>query len=385
MYGIALKMLIGDKAKYIGMILSLSFSALIITQQAAIFIGLIRRTYGLITDTNQADIWVMDNNIEMIDDINPLRETELYRVRSVNGVAWAVPFFKGLIRARLPNGHFQTCNLIGLDDSSLIGGPPTMLEGRLEDLRGPDAVIVNKVGAEDKLAKSQGPGLPKIPVRVGDTLELNDRRCYVVGICDVTRTFQSQPVVYSTFKRALQYAPYERKLLSFILVKADPSITPKELCTRITTQTGLASYTQAGFQELTSNYYLKNTGIAINFGLAVFLGILVGTVIAGQIFYNFTSDNLKYLALFSAMGASRALLARMTVLQALWVAFLGWGIGSGCGALLGYLTRNTELSFYLPWQLFIGTGIIMLLICIMASLISISRIYNIQLSSLFRQ
>lgn len=385
MYRIALKMLVEDKAKFIGMILSISFSALIITQQAGIFIGLMRRTYALITDTPQADIWVMDNNVRFIDDVQPLRNLDLMRVRNISGVAWAVPFYKGLIRARLVNGEFQLCNLIGIDDSTLIGGPHTMLEGKLEYIRFPDAVIINKVGAEDKLARDPQQGEQKIPLRIGDQLELNDERATVVGICDVTRTFQSQPVIYTTYKRALSYAPFERKQLSFILVKSNGRVEAQQLCKAITSTTGFAAYTKDQFEQKTVDYYMNNTGIPLNFGLAVLLGLLVGAAIAGQIFYNFTSDNLKYLALFSVMGAPRSLLARMTILQALWVALLGWGIGSGVGALIGFLTRKSELAFYLPWQLFLGTGAAMVLICILASLVSIRRIYNVELGVIFKQ
>jgi putative ABC transport system permease protein len=385
MLQIALKMLIEDRAKYIGMILSLSFSALIIIQQSAIFIGVMMRTYSVITDTNQADIWVMDPNIKMIDDLNGLRDTDLYRVRSIDGVAWAVPFYKGLIRARIADGQFQTCNLIGIDDSTLIGGPHTMVQGNIEDLRAPDAVIVDSYGIADKLARRQGPNLPKIPLAMGDVLELNDRRAVVVGICHITRTFQTQPLIYTTYKRALSYAPYERKRLSFILVKADASVSPKELSTKIAQITGLESYTQDEFKWLTINYYLQNTGIPLNFGIAVLLGLLVGAAITGQIFYNFVTDNLKYLAIFSVMGASKKRLVLMTLVQALWVAFLGWGIGSGAAALLGFLTRHSELSFFLAWQLFIGTGIIISLIALLAGLISIRRIFTMELGMIFQQ
>src|SRR5579862_7475950 len=119
MYRIALKMLREDRARFIGIVLSLSFSAIIISQQASTFFGIMIRTYGTITDTPQADIWVMDPNVRMIDDILPLRDTDLFRVRCIDGVLWAVPFFKGTIQANLLNGQFQTCILIGIDDSTL--------------------------------------------------------------------------------------------------------------------------------------------------------------------------------------------------------------------------------------------------------------------------
>src|SRR3954469_8972487 len=150
---IAIKMLVGDRAKYLGIIMGLTFASLLITQQLAIFIGLMTRTYGAISDLGLPDIWVMDPKVQFIDDIKPLQDTQLYRVRGVDGVEWAVPLYKGLLKARLENGNFQTCNVLGLDDATLIGGPPQMIEGQLSDLRRAEAVIVDDVGATGKLAK----------------------------------------------------------------------------------------------------------------------------------------------------------------------------------------------------------------------------------------
>ena len=48
---IALKMLIGDRAKYLGIIMGLTFASLLITQQSAIFLGLMTRTFAFLTDT----------------------------------------------------------------------------------------------------------------------------------------------------------------------------------------------------------------------------------------------------------------------------------------------------------------------------------------------
>jgi len=102
----ALKMLIGDRVKYIGIVLGLCFASFIIIQQSAILVGIVNRTTGLITDTSQPNIWVMDPTVQYIDDIKPMKDTQVFRVRSVEGVAWAVPFFKGTIQARLTNGTF---------------------------------------------------------------------------------------------------------------------------------------------------------------------------------------------------------------------------------------------------------------------------------------
>jgi putative ABC transport system permease protein len=382
---IALKMLMGDKGKYIGIIMGLTFASLIMTQQPAIFLGLMTRTFSFISDVGLPDIWVMDPKVQFVDDIKPMQDTELFRVRGVSGVEWAMPMYKGLLKARLANGTFQTCNVIGLDDTTLIGGPPVMLEGKLKDLRRSDSVIVDIDGAKDKLGKpSTTPGGKAIPLKVGDSLELNDRRAIVVGIAKVTRTFQAQPVIYTTYTRAKSYAPRERKLLSFVLVKAKQGQDLSELTRRIREGTGLAAYTQDEFKNLTYGYFMKNTGIPINFGISVLLGFIVGAAIAGQTFYNFTLDNLRQFGVLKAMGTSNWVLLRMILLQAVLVGSIGYGMGVGLTALFGFSMRNTILAFKFPWQLLIFSGVGVSLICVFAALISIIKVIRLEPAIVFK-
>jgi len=382
---IALKMLMGDRGKYLGIIMGLTFASLIMTQQPAIFVGILSRSFSFIEDTGLPDIWVMDPKVQFVDDIKPLQDTELYRVRGIAGVEWAMPLYKGLLKSRQYDGTFQTCNVIGLDDATLIGGPPVMLEGSLDDLRRSDAVIVDIDGATEKLGRpSKVPGGKPEPLRVGDTLELNDKRAIVVGIAKATRTFQSQPVIYTTYSRALSYAPKERKLLSFVLVKAKAGENIAELARRIRETTGLAAYTRQEFKDLTVRYYLKNTGIPINFGVSVLLGFIVGAAIAGQTFYNFTLENLRQFGVLKAMGASNWTLLRMILLQAVLVGSIGYGLGVGLTALFGWSMRNTILAFKFPWQLLVFSGTGVTLICVFAALISIRKVIQLEPAIVFK-
>ena len=74
---IAIKMLMGDTGKYIGIVIGLTFASLIMTQQPAIFTGFIARSYSFITDLGLPDVWVMDTKVQFIDDVKPLQDTEL--------------------------------------------------------------------------------------------------------------------------------------------------------------------------------------------------------------------------------------------------------------------------------------------------------------------
>src|SRR4029077_17766785 len=100
-------------------------------------------------------------------------------------------------------------------------------------------------------------------------------------------------------------------------------------------QTGLKGRTSAQFKADTIDYYMKYTGIPINFGITAALGFLVGTAIAGQTFYNFTLDNIRQFGALKAMGATNGRIVGMILLQALVVGLLGYGIGVGLASLFG--------------------------------------------------
>lgn len=377
MLWLALRILTGDLAKYVGMVFGISFASLLIAQQASIFCGLMSFTASQINDIRGASLWVMDENVRFIDDVKPMSENELLRVRGVPGVHWAVRLYKGLARARMDDGRFQQVILLGLDDQAPVGAPMTILRGKLEDLSMPDAVIMDERGAKQLW--------PDDPYRLGRTFEMNDRRAVLVGICTASRTFQTFPVVYTRYSRALAFSPPERKMLSFILAEPKLGLTPAEVALDIKRRTGLAALTRDEFRWKTIDYYLQETGIPINFGITVILGLIVGTAITGQTFYLFTVENLKQFGALKAMGASDWQIVRMILVQAALVSFIGYGLGVGGAALFGELTRNaSKLAFFMPWQVLVGTGVAVFLMAVASSLLCIVRVLVLEPAVVFR-
>src|SRR5262249_34533780 len=152
---------------------------------------------------------------------------------------------------------------------------------------------------------------PGQPFELGRSFEMNDHRANIVGICKTSPTFQTFPVVYARYSQALKYAPQERRVLSFILVKAEPGVRTADVCVRIREHTGLVAKSNDDFMWMTINYYLRRTGIPINFGTTVLLGFIIGASIAGQTFYLFTLGNLNQYGALKAMGASNARIVAM--------------------------------------------------------------------------
>ena len=81
MYGVALRMLFGDRAKYLGLIFGVAFATLLITQQSALFVGLMQRTVNVIDDAPEADLWIMSPETRYVERVRPLRDTAPARVR----------------------------------------------------------------------------------------------------------------------------------------------------------------------------------------------------------------------------------------------------------------------------------------------------------------
>jgi putative ABC transport system permease protein len=375
---IALKMLTGDRNKYFGIVFGVMFASLLIAHQISIFAGIMRRTTSQIQDVLEADLWVMDDKVRYVDEIPSRPDNDLQRVRGVAGVEWAVRLYKGTARARLADGNFRQVILMGLDDATLVGAPREMVAGSLADLRNPDAVVIDEAGYTYMW--------PGEPVRLGRLMEMNDRRAVLAGVCKASAPFQTLPVVYTRYSQAVRFAPRERNLMAVVLVKGRPGVPLPELARRIGARTNLVALTGDEFSERTIDYYLRYTGIPVNFGITVLLGFIVGVAIAGQTFYLFTIENLKQFGALKAMGVGNLRLVGMILLQGLVVGLIGYGLGMGLAALFFESTAHIIhlQGFFLPWQVMAGTAAAVLVIVVLASLLSIRRVLVLEPAIVFR-
>ena len=375
---IALKMLTGDRGKYYAIIFGVTFASLLIAEQSATFCGVMLRTTIQIRDMHGADIWVMNPNVRYVDDLKAISDNDVFKVRSVPGIAWAVNLYRGQGQAQLENGNYQGVILMGLDDSSLTGAPVKMLVGKLGDLQNPDAILVDEAGFHQMW--------PREPLHTGKVIQMNDRRAVVVGIYRASQTFMTLPVIFTRFSQATLFVPPYRRLMPFVLAKCQPGESPAKVARRIEKQTRLQALSTQGFALHTMKYYLQHTGIPINFGTTVLLGFLVGCAISGQTFYLFTVENLKQFGTLKAMGLDDRRIVAMILVQALVVSGIGYGLGIGLATMFGIIAQRKlpMLAFFLPWQVLAITGIAVLLIALVASLISVRRVLVLEPAVVFQ-
>ena len=375
---VALRMLTGDRAKYFGLVFAIAFCTFLLENQTSIFANILKRTASQILDVTDAEVWVMDPQTEYWEQTKALKDTDLTRVRSVAGVGWAVRLFKGNPVARTPAGKFAACFLVGLDDATLAGAPRKMLMGSWERLSEPDSVIIDQAGYVLLF--------PDEPLALGRTLEMNDHKVTIVGISDASAPFVSLPVMHARYTEAVNFLGRERTQLSFVIARPAPGVSPVELTRRIEAQTSLRARTTLEFSWDCVGYYLKHTGIPVNFGITIAVALVVGTVVAGQTFYLFTVENLKQFGALKAIGVGNARLVGMILLQAVSVAALGFSIGTGIAATFFEITLHNLATrgIVLMWQCVALTGGCILFVTLVASILSIRRVLVLEPAEVFR-
>ncbi|MBL9030562.1 MAG: ABC transporter permease [Phycisphaerae bacterium] len=396
MIRLGLRMLIGQTARWLGVVLGVLLCTFLITHMLSMFNGMMRRSYALVSDIPEARIWVMDPAVEYVDEPAGMPSTALTRVRGVSGVAWAVPLYTGSTRVRLPSGALKPILLIGVDDATLIGAPRDLVSGSLDALKGSDAVIIDLSSSAGLLRtvdaapeRHEGWNIPHLdaptrPMRAGDEMLANDHRLVVVGVARLTPRFLSKPVVYTTYSRALFVTPRQRNLMSFVLAAPTDGQDAAAVARQIEARTGLRARTSAEFASDTYWYYVRTTGVVARIALMIGIAVIVGVSVSSLLLYLFTVDNARYYVTFKALGASTPMILRIVAAQALFSGLMGFGMGIGASSLLGTSVQAEAMPYALtPWTMLFA-GVVVLMVCVISAVLSAMRVLKLDIATVFK-
>ena len=317
------------------------------------------RGFALISDNPAVAVWVMDPAVVSVERTVNMPMSALDRVRSVAGVRWAGPLALADTDARFPNGRFEPFQVIGVDDATLIGAPP-LGTGNASVLRSPNAVVVDPGGTIGRLntparSSDQWPlgaphlAVPLRPIGVGDGLQVNDTLLCVAGLSKALPRFPPRPLLYMTFSLANRVLPAERSRLTFVLVAAAPGVAARALAARIEAATGLRARSSEDFKADTVNWLLQTSEDVGDAATMLIIAMLVGFGVTSVMMFMFASDNMRYYAVFGAMGARWPLLLGMILVQAGVCALVGTGLGLGLCALAGRVFMMYGFPFRMLW------------------------------------
>ncbi len=374
---IALRMLTGDRVKYFGLIFGIAFSTLLIGQQATLFVNLMLRAASPVYAVSEADIWVMDPKAQSADATLPLPSNDLARVRGVSGVEWAVPHLREGGSVRTSEGRLERVSVVGVDDSTLIGLPRVLEAGVRRDLFRNDAIMIDTVGFDRLFPDTTA---------TGQELELNDRRALVVGRVDTNPQFTSGVIFFTRYSNALAFVPGTRNRMTFVLVKAQDGLDPRAVARAIERQTGLKARERRDFAWDNISYIARSTGIPFNFGTTVLLGIIVGVAIVGLTFSLFIRDNIKQFGALKAIGVTNGGILKMVLTQSLWIAAVGYALGSALTALFIWGTSGGAQfkGFFLPGEIMVGVAVLVFVMVILTGLFAVRGVLKLEPAEVFR-
>ncbi|MGC8502723.1 ABC transporter permease [Desulfurella sp.] len=371
---IALKLLTNDKGKFFTLILGITFAVFLMNQMTSMFAGIIRKSTSNVININ-AKMWVMDPSVE--NDMNsiPMPNYVLDYVRSIKGVAMAVPIYFGSGLAKLANGKYQSVSIIGLDDTTLFGRPP-IIKGNLNKIYNSDAFI----GVKDSDYKKLGsPG-------IGSILSINDHRAIIVALANTTSGgLFGIPTLYTTYTRATRDLPQTRYSISYILINPKSSKDIPYIQKQVK-KLGYKALTQKQFQKTIENFYEYKTGMGISIMMMTLISFIVGLSIAGQTFYAFVLENLEKFGALKAIGAKKYELVSIILFQVSVTSFIGYGFGIMISSLVIAISKANIQNYaaVVTYKNMLVAFLMVLAIAGFSSYIGIRKVLKIEPFDVFR-
>jgi putative ABC transport system permease protein len=379
MLRVALSMLVGDRVKYLGLVLGVAFSTLMVIQQASLFVGVIRLSAFLVRANPDIDVWVLRPGSGGAEIVEQMPEAWLGRVRSVSGVAWAMPLYRGATFARADNGYLFSVGIVGVDDVTLAGAPFDMIAGQVSDLHIPNSVIAD-ISTFKRLFGDR-------PVTDTPAIEIGKKLVRVVGVCRAVKTITGGDVVYTRRSVAVRLGQEPNNTVSLVMVKAQPESDPIDVAREIERRTGLDAFTREEFVAHITDWTLEMTGIVQVLGSVIVMGVVIGVLVVGQTFYLFAYENQRYFATFKAMGASDLTIIRMLGFQAMLVSIIGYGLGLG-GANAILIAGDNDLSpmrgLVLESSVMIAVGLLTPILVLITAMLGARRVLSAEPGSVFR-
>jgi len=370
---LAQRNLFHDKVRLTVTLTGIVFAVVLIVVELGLFVGFTVTTSGLVDHSN-ADLWVTSKHVPYVELGVPFSERKLYQVRAVPGVAEAQKIVSRWSQWKRADGREESVQIVGINPDSVMEQPWNLVQGNVQDLKQPDAVIMDDM-YKDKLAVHH----------LGEVFEVNGRRARVVGFTHGIRSFTTSPYVFTTFKRAQEYVKLPEDQTIFVLVKLVPGTSVEQVRRDILGSVqNVEVFTSHEFSRMTQIYWMFTTGAGVAVLLAALLGLVVGFVVVAQTIYATTMDHLREYGTLKAMGAPNSYVYKVIIKQAAMSAVMGYVLGMIVSAFVVRASQSGGAAILLPLPMAIGMFFLTLAMCVGAALVSISKVTSLDPAMVFK-
>ena len=373
MVSLARRNLFHDRLRFAITVAGVAFAVTLVLVQVGLFVGLLDKSTVTIRHAN-ADLWITSKETPNIDFAHGFPETRVLRVRGTPGVERAVNLLVQFMNIQLPSGAEEGCLVYALRDFRAWNLPWRVQGAEVDDLKRGDSILMDR-SAERRFGR----------FAIGDYREIVGRRFKIVGTTEEAVSFTTTPIVFMDYKRAQERLETLAGKAQYVLVKLEPGADPQQVKAELRRRLPFNDvYTRDEWARRSRSYWIVSTGLGMNMGVTVFLGVLVGIVVVGQTLYTSAVEHVKEFGTVKAIGGSNLDIYRILGEQALIAAVVGFGLGG----LISLLMRPAMAKLYLSVTIspafagavFVGT----LAMCLGAAMLSFRRVAAIDPALVFR-
>jgi putative ABC transport system permease protein len=373
MVSLARKNLLHDRMRSAITIAGVAFAVTLVLVQVGLFMGLLDKATTTI-EHSSADIWVTSRETPNVDFAHTFPETTVLRVRGVDGVERADNLIIAFMNIQLPSGAEEGCLVYALEDFASWNLPWSVEGGEVRDLKRGMNILMDR-SAERRFG----------PFAAGDYREILGRRFKIIGTTSGAASFTTAPIVFMDYHRAQELNQLLLNRTSYVLVKAARGADVQAVAAAIRAVAPYNDvYTRDEWAARSRRYWVVSTGLGMNMGVTVFLGILVGIVVVAQTLYTSAVEHVKEFGTVKAIGGSDWDIYRILAEQAAIAAVVGFALG----AALSYALRPVMAKLYLnvlvspgfALAVFAGT----VAMCLGAAVFSFRRVAGIDPALVFR-
>jgi putative ABC transport system permease protein len=370
---LAQRNLFHDKVRLAVTLTGIVFSVVLIVVQLGLFLGFTTATSNLI-DHSGADLWITSKNVPYVEQGVAFSERKLNQVRAVPGVGDAQKLITRWTQWKRHDGGQDSVQIVGINVDDKMERPWNLVQGSVEDLKSPDAVIL------DDLYKQ------KLGVTgVGEVFEIGGYRARVVGFTRGIRSFTTSPYVFTTFKNAQNFANLREDQTMFILVKLAPGANLEQVRHDLLANVkDVEVFKTAEFSRMTTFYWMFTTGAGVAVLIAAVLGLVVGFVVVAQTIYATTVDHIREYGTLKAMGAPNSYVYKVIMKQAAIAAILGYALGMIVSVFVVNGSQKGGAAILMPPPMAVGMFFLTLLMCVGAALVSINKVTRIDPAMVFK-
>jgi len=370
---LAQRNLFHDKVRLAVTLTGIVFSVVLIVVQLGLFIGFTTATSNLI-DHSGADLWITSKNVPYVEQAVAFSERKLNQVRAVPGVADAQKIIARFTQWKRHDGGQESVQIVGINVDDPLERPWNLVEGRVEDLKAPDAVILDEL-YKQKLGVT----------RAGEVFEIGGHRARVVGFTHGIRSFTTSPYVFTTFKNAQDFTRLREDQTLFILVKVAPGADAQQVRRDLLEHvTDVDVFTTAQFSHMTTFYWMFTTGAGVAVLIAAVLGLVVGFVVVAQTIYATTVDHIREFGTLKAMGAPNSYVYKVIMTQAALSAVIGYVLGMIVSVFVVHGSEKGGAAILMPMPMAVGMFFLTLAMCVGAALVSINKVTRIDPAMVFK-